>query len=236
MSKLQLNTYFSGKIADWFGGLSVDEMCSAMRYFAEVIEARRNYAVVDYIEVVVTPVEIVRLGQLPLLLSRFFARQRGYLSVAKIKCILHPAGTTHDRLRMQRIQRMQRPPKLVPMDALWVPRRGDLSALMRKWSSVPMVNEYSAGTTWIYLGRIVLALAREVAPWHVGPLEFTNLNNTFLTHDCWLTRLLTDLALVCKEWYIVLKYHCMWWGPEGRYFALVPRAKYGPGVCDPTKR
>ena len=161
---------------------------------------------IETIEITVLPHEIIKLKSLPRMLRDYFYTIR--TAIRNYNILL-----TYDNYNLWSHKKRK-----VPYTDLTYrqPRRGDLSALA-KWKEV---SNYRSGVVWIYLGKIVCEIARLHCKSGLPKLTFTNVNDAFLTYDGWMRDIMMNLAAVCKEWRVVLKHHCIWWGPARRYFAL----------------
>ena len=196
-----------------FSGLATDEMFIVIGDLNAIMHKRLNYIVMEIETVEVTALlpELVTLSAGVRKLQDYIFYYRCWIRNARSKCHIPQSGTLYDRLRVASV--------LPRIDLTYrQPRRGDLSILCSKWKV--SISEYQSGRAWIYLGGIVREIARATATWGCPKLVFTDLNNAFLTGGCWFQEILMTLGRVCKEWRVVLKHHCVWWGPAGQYFAL----------------
>lgn len=155
--------------------------------------------------------DIVKLGNIQSLLHKYYSSARWKFLEYKDKCTIRSRYTLYYRLLWQ-TRHFSNDTELYQQ-----PRRGDLSILCRKTGC--KIDEYRAGIVWLYLRQAIEGYMR---PAYHGSLEFTTLDDGFLTRGLHMRSVMTILSQVCKEWYIVLKYYCVWWGPRGTYFALVP--------------
>jgi hypothetical protein len=202
------------QVISWFTGLSADEKCAMMVTFQSLLDKQRNcsYMDVESVEKTILMSELVKLPDAIRKLRANVYHRRRVLAELKSRCMRRPTGTTLDRM-------------LISMGAFprchityQSPRRGDLGILTQKWNIC--LSEYQSGATWTYLRPIIYAVAHLTATWGCPKLTFTNLNDAFLTYSGWMRDIMLPLGAVCKEWRVALKHHCIWWGPEGQYFAL----------------
>lgn len=200
-------------VIEWFKNLHIHQMIDMIATFKSILEVKGNCAFMtsESVETIVILYPIVKLQRLCPQLNRLVSIWRRNIAESKQACRIY------DRLRLPKVEH------LTYQDE----RRGDLSILSCKWdiSCTP----YRAGIVWIYLSRIITQLAN----CSLQSLIFSDRNHAFLSNGCWLNKILHQLASVCKEWRVVIKYHCVWWGPGGQYYALMPSAhtlpKYKPG-------
>jgi hypothetical protein len=207
---------YNSSVLEWYKELSTDSMSHVIEHFAHILHNRRNYinAEITQIEVTIMPQEIVSMQNIPTLLKKLLTSQRCTLRTVKNLCTLYPTGTLYDQLRIR---------KMTSVITYVSPRRGDISILNSKWNV--SISTYRANIVWIYL-RQVIHMCMRTEFGYQGKLEITidrGQYDGFLTRGVHMRELMIRLSRVCKEWYVVLKYHCYWWGFGSMYFALTPQ-------------
>lgn len=197
----------------WFKSLEPDDMSNVIHELSKILNARRNYGLMD-VEVTETFTiwpDIIKLNEVRRLLIKVNRDRRWVILRLKQHCTIWPKNTKYFRLlsltsRAWSLELTYQPP-----------RRGDLSIICRKVGI--SVSEYRAGIVWTYLRQVIEGCMR---PEYQGSLEFTTLEDGFLINGLQMRSVMRMLSQVCKEWYVVLKYYCVWWGPRGMFFALAP--------------
>jgi hypothetical protein len=96
--------------------------------------------------------------------------------------------------------------------------RGDLTVLNQKYGL--SVSIYQSGITWIFLKRILKHALCEITV--CRRFEYKEPDDCFLTYDGCVKDALLNFGRICKIWLVVIKHHCVWWGPYARWFAFLP--------------
>jgi len=116
------------------------------------------------------------------------------------------------------------------------PTRGNLPLLCKIYNI--NINEFQRSLTWIYLKNIIVYWYQKNIRRHVQ-LEYKDhkvMQKNHITNEYTyvsipdygfdingnFAKFLITLSQVCKEWRVVLKSMCIWWGPAGgREFAFI---------------
>lgn len=218
-----------------FPSLTLDQMNNVL---AELIVLRdeklyksRNYAFME------TESEVLKIDYIWAKLYRLLIEK-----LQDLRLIQKHFGTNRSLMRMYPPLRrtIVLPRRLI---VYLHPRRGDLELLCTKYNI--KMNEFCRGNTWIFLKNIIIEWYRTTAGRQIqleitessvmqkdhenGGYKYVSVPDYGFDVNGKLAKFLNTLGQVCKEWRVVLKSMCVWWGPDGRDFG------FAKGSIDPPK-
>lgn len=214
-------------IVQRFADLSLDHMNSVLAELVVIRDEKlyksRNFVIMD------TEIVSIDIDYIWATLFKFLIEKLKKYIIVKKQYIVNSI------LRSKYVYRSYiLPPKTLLMYR--EPTRGNLPLLCKIYNI--NINEYQRGLTWIYLKNIIVYWYQENIQQNVQ-LEYkdhqvmqknhlTNVYTRVLVPDYGFdingkfAKFLLTLSQVCKEWRVVLKSMCMWWGPAGgRDFAFI---------------